>query len=282
MNTTPPRIVEDMPEDEYHARPEVSKHDLDMIRRAPLLYQHKKMHPQPPDDEMNFGSLVHLAILQPHLLESSVAFLPDDAPNRVSDRNRNAKKPSEATLAACAWWDEWCEKSRGKQVVKPEAYERVLGIQKSIMSNPDTAIYFDGDQIREASLFWERYGVACRARLDILRRCEVIDLKTCGDASRGGFMKDMGKRRYPHQGEHYLDGARANDYPVVSFTMIAVETTAPYLCAAHTLGESSISIARDENKRDIATFKKCLDSGIWPNIRNNNLPLEAPIWGFEQ
>jgi len=275
-------IIENMPEAEYHARPEVSKHDLDMIRRAPLLYQYKKANPEPPDDEMNFGSLVHLAILQPHLLESSVAFLPDDAPNRVSDRNRNAKKPSDATIAACLWWDEWNEKTAGKQVVKPEAYEKVLGIQKSIMSNPATAIFFEGDQLREASLFWQRWGVPCRARLDILRACEVIDLKTCGDASRNGFMKDIGKRRYAHQGEHYLDGAKANGYQIQCVNFIAVETSAPYLCAAHTLGESSLDIAKQENKRDLATFKKCIDNDIWPNIKNNYQPLEAPIWGFEQ
>jgi len=275
-------IIEDMPENEYHARPEVSKHDLDMIRRAPLLYRYKKDNPEEPSEEMNFGSLVHLAVLQPHLLESSVAFLPDDAPNRVPDRSRYAKKPSQATLDACAWWDGWNEANAGKQIVKPETFEKVLGIQKSIMSNPATAIYFEGDQIREASLFWERFGVKCRARLDILKECEIVDLKTCGDASRQGFMKDIGKRRYAHQGEHYLDGAKSCGRPVIAFTMIAVETNPPFLCAANQLGPTSIEIARSENRRDLAIFKKCQDSGIWPNIRNSNLPLEGPIWGFDE
>jgi len=287
-------IIENMPEAEYHLRPEVSKHDLDMIRRAPLLYQYRKANPEPPDDEMNFGSLVHLALLQPHLLESSVAFLPDDAPSRVSARNRNAKKPSPETLAAIAWWDDWNEKTKGKQIVKPEAFEKVLGIQKSIMANPATAIYFQGEQLREASLFWERSGtrmengkripwtVECRARLDILRTAEIVDLKTCGDASRGGFSRDMATRRYSHQGEHYIDGAKACGYYVQSFVMIAVECHAPYLCAAHALGESSIDVARDENKRDLGIYAKCKESGIWPNIRNHNQPLEAPIYGFDQ
>ena len=270
-----------MTEAEYHLRTEVSKHDLDMIRRAPLYYQYRKANPSPPDDEMNFGSLVHLALLQPHLLESSVAFLPDDAPNRVSERNRNAKKPSEATLEAIAWWDEWNAKTEGKQIVKPEAYEKVLGIQKSIMANPSTAMFFHGEQLREVSLFWERYGVPCRARLDILRPVEIADPKTCGDASRVGFSKDMGKRRYAHQAEHYIDGAKANGYDIKAFTFIAVETTAPYLCAAHTIGESSLAVAKDENRRDILTYKKCIESGEWPNIKNNNEPLEAPIWSFE-
>jgi exodeoxyribonuclease VIII len=275
-------IIEDMPEAEYHLRPEVSKHDMDMIRRAPLYYQYKKDNPEPETEEMNFGSLVHLALLQPHLLESSVAFLPDDMPNRVPDRSRYAKKPSPETLAACARWDEWTAENAGKQIVKHETFERVLGIQASIMANPDTAIYFEGEQLREASLFWERFGVKCRARLDILKSGEIVDLKTCGDASRQGFAKDIGKRRYAHQGEHYLDGARACGRAVSAFTMIAVETNPPFLCAAHQLGETSISIAKSENKRDLAIFKKCQESGIWPNIKNSNSPLEGPLWGFEE
>jgi len=290
-----PTIIKDMPEVEYHARPEVSKHDLDMIRRAPLYYRYKKDNPEPPDEEMNFGSLVHLAILQPHLLESSVAFLPDDAPNRVSDRNRNAKKPSDATIAACIWWDEWNEANAGKQIMKPEAFEKVLGIQKSIMSNPATAVYFKGEQLREASLFWERAVkwkdatgsrrtgvVKCRARLDNLKFCEIADIKTCGDASRSGFVKDIAKRRYAHQGEHYIDGAKACGYNIQSFVMIAVETSPPYLCAAHALGESSIEIARAENLRDLGIYAKCQDSGVWPNMKNFNQPIECPIWGFEE
>jgi len=277
-----PRIVEDMPEAEYHARPELSKHDMDMVRRAPLLYQHKKMHPEPPDDEMNFGSLVHLALLQPHLLEASVCYVPKSAPKRPTKAQLAAKKKSAKALISIEWWKNWNDENAGKFNVTAATMDKVSGIQKSIMANPSTAIYFEGEQLREASLFWERYGVACRARLDILRTCEVVDLKTCGDASRGGFMKDMAKRRYPHQGEHYIDGAKACGYPIQAFTMIAVETNAPYLCAAHQLGESSIDIAKDENRRDILTFKKCLDSGEWPNIKNNFQPLEAPIWGFDQ
>jgi len=142
--------------------------------------------------------------------------------------------------------------------------------------------YFEGEQIREASLFWERFGVKCRARVDVLSFNGVADLKTCGDASRHGFAKDIAKRRYAHQGEHYLDGAKACGRIANHVTFIAVETSPPFLCAAHLLGEASIEIARSENRRDLAIFKKCQDSGVWPNIKNHLQPLESPIWGFDE
>lgn len=285
LDTIMPEIIQNLPEAEYHLRPEVSKHDLDLIRRAPLLYRYRKDNPEPPDEEMNFGSLVHLALLQPHLLKGAVAFLPTDAPPRplpVQIQARKDDKPmTDSAAGRFGFWDTWDEKNKGKQIVTPESFEKVLGIQKSIMANPATAIYFDNDPLREVSLFWERFGVPCRARLDLLKTCEVVDLKTTGDAQRGGFMKDIAKHRYSHQGEHYIDGAKANGYDIQSFVMIAVETKAPYLCAAHALGPNSIEIARNENRRDIAIYKKCMESGIWPNIRNHNQPLESPVWGFD-
>lgn len=40
--------------------------------------------------------------------------LPADAPRRPDSRQRNAKKPSEETLAAIAWWDKWEAEHGGK------------------------------------------------------------------------------------------------------------------------------------------------------------------------
>lgn len=293
-----PSIVFDMPEAEYHARPEVSKHDLDLLRRAPLLYRYRKDNPEEPDEEMNFGSLVHLALLQPHLLESAVAFLPEKSPQRptiVQINNRLTGKPdTESAAERFGFWDKWDAENKGKQIVTPQNYEHVLGIQKSIMANPDTARYFDHDPGREVSLFWEReitvmkdgarqkVKVPCRARLDLLRSVEIGDIKTTGDAQRSGFSRDMAKHRYSHQGEHYIDGAKANGYNIRSFVMIAVETKPPYLCTDHSLGESSLEVAKQENLRDLRTFWECSESGIWPNIKSHPQPLEAPIYGFDQ
>lgn len=279
---TYPSIIPDMPEAEYHARPEVSKHDLDMIRRAPLLYWHKKANPDAASDEMNFGSLVHLAVLQPDLLESSVAFLPDDAPSRVSDRNRNAKKPSETTLEAIAWWDDWNAKTEGKQIVKPEAYERVLGIQKSLMRNPATAQFIEMEGMREASFFYELHGVKCRSRMDFSGQGIIWDLKTCGDASASGFAKEIGSGGYHRQGALYLDAAKACDRPAKKFVFVTVEKTAPFLCSFHILGNVSIDTARIENRRNLETYKRCLESGIWPNMAApfDGEEIECPLWAL--
>ncbi len=278
-------IIENMPEAEYHARPEVSKHDLDLIHRAPWAYRYAKDNPEEETEEMNFGSLVHLAVLEPERLESHVCFVPDDMPKDLR-RFRNAKAPSAETLESCDAWDDFTSRNEGKKVIKPKQFEALKGIQKSLLSNTITARLLEADGPTELSVFWERFGVQCRARIDKITDY-ILDLKTCGDATRQGFMKEIGKRRYAHQGEHYLDGAKANGYTPKGFVMIAVETEAPYLCTAHRLGSESIALAMIENRRGIEAWKRANESGYWPGIRaaidheQKLVPLEAPAWAFE-
>ncbi len=274
-------IIENMPEAEYHARTEVSKHDLDMIARAPLFYRYKKDNPIVEDDEMNFGSLVHMVVLQPEMIDICTRILPPDAPKRPSITQINAKKPSDETLSAIAWWSNWNDTANGRYRVTTSDLEKAHEMKASLLSNPATAKYLEVEGKREASLFWEREGVKCRARLDIFTSTEIPDLKTCWDASRNGFMKEIGKRRYAHQGEHYLDGAKACGSAALSFVLIAVESVKPYLCAAHQLGETSIEVAGQENRQLLRTYKQCQDSGIWSNIADDHRPLEAPVWSFE-
>lgn len=271
-------IIENLPDTEYHARPEVSKHDLDMIRRAPLLYQYRKSKPEPPNEEMNFGSLVHLALLQPHLLDSSVAFLPEEHPDRPLPAHHKmrseGRKLTDSAKERFVFWDQWNAENEGKQIVTPAMMEKVLGIQDSIMKNPATRQFFTMDSLREPSLFFEMEGVKCRARLDMLGDGIIADLKTTGDASANGFAKDIARYSYHRQGAMYIDGAKICGRPAKRFVLIAVETTAPHLCTFHTLGQTSIDCGRVDNKRGLATYRKCLESGIWPNM-------SAPFEGEE-
>lgn len=276
------QIIENMPEAEYHARPEVSKHDLDLIRRAPLLYRYRKDNPEEPDDEMNFGSLVHLAILQPHLLESSVAFLPEGAPRRPSQKQRDAKKQSSETLESIAFWDDWKEKTAGKQIVTHETFERVKGIQESIMRNPATAQFLEQDTQREVSLFWEMNGVNCRARLDMLADGAVIDIKTTGDASPSGFARDIARYGYHQQGAYYLDASESVGRKAKKFVFLTVETVAPFLCTFHILGPTSIEVGRVQNRRALETYKRCAANNEWPNMPApyDGEEIECPLYAL--
>src|SRR5687768_7626953 len=102
-----PTIIRGLPDDDYHAHPAFGNSDLKMIRtRSPAHYRYKKDNPEPATPAKRDGRILHCAILEPHLFSKKYAVLPADAPADLR-RFREAKKPSDDTLAAIAWWDEW-------------------------------------------------------------------------------------------------------------------------------------------------------------------------------
>lgn len=277
------RIIENMPEAEYHARPEVSKHDLDLILKAPALYRDRKDNPEEPDEEMNFGSLVHLAVLEPDRLESAVAYLPKNAPKRPSLRQINAEKKGDATIKSIAFWEEFRESTEGKQIVTVASMDKARGIRDSLYRNPSTAQFLNAIGLREPSLFWEMNGVNCRARLDLLLDGVIPDLKTCGDATRRGFEREIGQRGYHRQGAMYLDAAKAVGRPAKDFVFLAVETVRPYLCTFHILGKTSIEIGRVENQRGLNSYKNAVETGVWSGLNapyDGQEPIECPIYAL--
>jgi hypothetical protein len=56
-------LIPQMDSAAYHSSAGISKHGLDLIRKAPALYQHKKANPEEPTPAMRWGTLAHTAIL---------------------------------------------------------------------------------------------------------------------------------------------------------------------------------------------------------------------------
>lgn len=129
------RKVVGMPNDTYHDLPSVSASFLKtLIQRSPA---HAKWERENREETpaMKRGTLIHTALLEPHLLGELYCTLPEDAPRKVSDetmeavrwwrewnaehplpldapkrptsRQLEAKKPSEDTVKAIAFWQAW-------------------------------------------------------------------------------------------------------------------------------------------------------------------------------
>lgn len=281
---TPPTfsIIEGMPMPEYQARPEVSSHDLMMIHRAPFAYRFAKDNPEEEDDSMCLGSLLHLAVLEPDQLETQVAILPADAkpkplPAHLKMR-AEGRELSESAKERFGFWDEWDEKTRGKQNVSAKSLATVQGMHKSLMATPTVRNAITAAGLREASAFFTLHDVACRMRPDIWPEDELIDLKSCGDCSREAFSKEIWKKRYHSSAAHYVDGSKECGRPARRFSWVAIETKAPYLCSVHIASPTLLEWGRIENQRDLAIYKDCTAKGYWPGVRSYQEPIELPTW----
>ena len=69
---------------EYHRDGRISASGLKQILRSPMHYKFNKENPRPPTRAMEFGTLMHTAILEPELLAASYVVVPDDAPTKQS------------------------------------------------------------------------------------------------------------------------------------------------------------------------------------------------------
>ena len=87
--------LQDLPIDEYHAGPGISKSNLDLIRKAPAAYKHwlETRDPQdaaPPTAAQRIGSALHTAVLEPKDFSHRYTreLQRDDRPHAIDEREK--------------------------------------------------------------------------------------------------------------------------------------------------------------------------------------------------
>src|SRR5262249_51861586 len=148
-----------------------------------------------------------------------------------------------------------------------ETYDRVRFCAEAVRKHPAAALLLREATERELSLFWYdgRFGVPCKARIDLMSFGGVVDLKTCVDASREGFAKSIANFDYHIQAGHYLNGAEhALDETPKFWSFIAAETEDPFAVAVYNLDRASILVGLRRIDEAMSLYKRCLDSGKWP------------------
>lgn len=260
------QIITNLSASEYHADSStISKHGLDKIAQAPALYmwslQSKKTE---KSAALRWGTLVHLAVLEPQKLTEETIVL---------DCDRRTKEGKAAFAEAS---------QSGKEIISSEEFSELTEIRASLYRNRACAELLTGEIGVEHSVFWKdsETGVSCRARPDGIRTDGIVfDLKTTsGRATMESFQKECVNYRYAVQAAFYLDGLRAAGAEVNSFVFLVVEKDAPYLCSAFVADDEFIDIGRKLYRQDLKTFAECLDSGIWPAYSGQVQSLSLPNW----
>jgi exodeoxyribonuclease VIII len=275
----PHGIHHDLPEDQYHAAYGVGSSDLRrLLSSSPAhLYCDQQEGKKDPTPAMVFGSLFHMAVLQPQ----RVICVPEDAPKRPSAIQRNAKKPSPETLEAIRFWDDFEARAQGKIVADPEDLQRVQRMQEAIQGH-QTARAALGEGRSEVSVFWQDgpTGETCKVRLDRLPDggTAIVDIKTCMDARRDAFMAHAFDFGYHIQAAYYLDIATLAGLEVTDFVILAVEKDAPHAVSVFRLSERAIEAGRAQYRKALAIYSACRQSEVWPAYGDGIEVLDLPAW----
>lgn len=228
---------DELSNEDYHAMSALSSTGAKVLAlQSAYHYRYQRENPSEPTPSMRLGTAVHTGVLEPDKFKASVVAVPADAPQRPTSAQRNAKKPSESTLASIAWWNDFEKRTAGKLVLSADEFERAQHMIASVQRH-DHAMALLEDGRTELSLLWQdgAYDVPCRCRFDFFGNNMVAaDLKTTVDASPEGFARQAANLAYHLSAAFYWSGAEAvlNESPRAWF-WICVENVAPYATAVY-------------------------------------------------
>lgn len=230
-----------------------------------------------------FGRALHCAVLEPEIFDRDYIIAREHPFNRISDRLRNAKKPSQGTIDAIAYWDAWEREMGGKIEISHDDAIALRGIQASVRAHPIASKLFSGG-MSEATIVWTdpRTGLLCKARMDYWRGDLglIADLKSTEDASPKSFSRSVVNYRYHVQDAHYTSGHQALGLDVPKFVFVGVEKAAPYAVGVYMLDADAEGRGHELRDRDMDTLNDCLRADQWPSYPPVVNTLSLPGYAF--
>lgn len=267
------------PEPVYRQARAISQSELKECDYSLAHFQQARTAPKkPPTDDQVTGLLTHALILQRQV---KFAVIPPDAPKQPSKSQINAKKPSEDTVAAIKWWDQFRRLNPGKELVSGEDAEKLFAMQKAVMEHPiaseiitrASAIECAGFKKHATGLMMK--GLADCISVDDKEFTTIPDLKTVprGGAKREYFEKSIYDWGYHLQAAHYLDV-----FGATYFVLIVVEKEPPHSVALYNVEPDSIRIGRNRIDGWMTQIAQCEKTGHWPAYHSGIMSIGIPEW----
>jgi len=272
----------DMPAEDYHALEHVWGHtQMEDLRRSPPLFHGKYIaHTIPPEqkDSFDFGTAVHIALLEPERWDDAIVSIPIDV--LTSNGARRGKK-----------WEAWRDAHEDKIQLLPRDVAHIRYLRAVLRQNEALKVFLDAKGPVESSIIWqdEPTGLRRKTRPDKLamfgkhrrNECVIVDLKTSYDPYPATFRKQMADLGYHRKAACCVDGAIALDLDVIAFVLIAIPKKIGYDPIVYEVARSAISLGREENREGLNDLARRLRTGDWhhPNFDTIH-ELDLPEWAY--
>ncbi|MCW2309685.1 PD-(D/E)XK nuclease-like domain-containing protein [Rhodobium gokarnense] len=265
---TEPGTYTGMPLDFYHGKPTgpepcISSSGLRTIwTKSEAHYWCDSPYNPRREDQKDESDAVILGRAAHHLLLGEQEFSKRFVlrPERVDGAAWNGNR------TACKEWLEMMKDS-GLTVLTPTQREKILRIRDALANHPAVQSgMLDGDV--ETSTFWkdEETGIWLRSRPDVRPSDDdYTDLKVTHSVQTEDFVRSMRMFRYDMQGALVGWGHEVmTGRPITSFTLVCVESSAPYCVRVFTLDPKDQMRAAKCCRWALKRFKRAWDTGCWP------------------
>lgn len=287
LSTYAPGIYPHVPAEVYHRR------ELGVVNNGALKIlatktpAHYRAWVDATEDSdtpaLAFGRALHCAVLEPAVYAATYCEPVEHPYRRPSSTQRNAKKPSDETRAAIAYWDAWERDNAGKVEISADDAQRIAGMREAVMAHPVAGKFFTSG-VSEATAVWTdpRTGLLCKSRMDYWREDLVMigDLKSTEDASSGAFARSVAKFAYHIQDAHYSGGVHALLCEMPRFLFCAVEKEPPYSVGVYMLDLDAQVRGAELRDRAMDTLDDCLRTDEWPGLPTVVSTLSMPAYAF--
>ncbi len=239
---------------------------LKIINKQSAAHAKEAMEtPRPTTDALEFGSLLHIKVLQPELFNELYIVSP-----KVDRRTKDGK----------ATWAEFQEKAEGRMVIS-EDWDMLTNSMRESAFCHDEAKQFVNNGEPEVSILWtdEKTSVRCKARLDYVHwdLGVIVDLKSTKNAQIHAFARDGFFYGYHQQASFYRDGLNLLKNNDPAFVTIAFEKEPPLAVACYEWDDTSLLVGRKSYHTALEVYKECVKTGVWPAYNDLNY-LSVPKW----
>lgn len=273
----------------YHAdKSRISKSGLDLINKAPAHYYYRYLDPnyKKPAEEPGWaktGNLVGSAILEPDVFKASYAVLNDaEICKEIGGARPNTTNKYKEWLTTALQSPEYA----GKKLVSAAEMDEAVAMRDAVHKNKACKFLLGDGQAERSFYFVDPVtGVSCRIRPDWLAISAgwICDVKTTESAHPDAFARSIFKYRYHVQDPFYTDGLALNGLDFKGFCFLVVEKAPPHISEVYFIPAEAKALGRKEIARNLNTYAKCAESGIWPGYTDGLLTeVNIPAWAYNK
>lgn len=272
----------DLPEKEYHERPELSNSRAKLLvpPSTPLAFQHALSQPEKRKRHFDLGKVVHAKVLGTPL---------DVVVVQKVDRQKQKQDAEDYTTKSAQDHRDEIVEAGGIPLLRHE-HDLTDVMAERVLANPDARTIMEFPSRPEVSAFWKcpATGVECRARIDWLpepqdgRRLILADVKTTGiSAWPASFIRQAGDLLYDMQAAWYRDAAITLGLdPDPVFLFVVVESFAPHDVSVVRLHPSAQQRGEQLMDRTRRIYAECTASGVWPGIPHGIHQVDLPLFQY--
>lgn len=238
-----------MNDHDYHSLPRLSASGAKTLLKSPARYRWEREHPAKPTAAMEFGTMFHALVLEPHVFVE-----------RYAESPGFDKRTKEGKTAA----EQWDADNPGRIAVPAADWARVHAMARSV-EQAGVGDLMTGGKMEEPIL-WERDGVPLKAKLDCLGRDHIIDLKTTSAEDESEIQRNAWSLGYHISAAAYQEAAEVATGRKLPKVFVFVQSSAPYDVAVLEASEDFISRGRALWDKAVRIYGACAEFDDWPGM----------------